>query len=113
MANVTRNWAFQTRISKPNGATYIGDSAEWVLETQSVNNSLTNLANFGVAQMGYAEWADFSSPAWIPFASSPDLEQDNLVDNFANNVRLATPAILNSTTIKYTWNSRGTRRAMP
>lgn len=112
LSNATKNWAFQNMVAKPSGAIFVGDSAEWIIETPTVNNKLTNLANFATAQMTFAEADDFFS-GWMGFGAEPNIKQDFLVDNFTNNVRLATPTAQGNYNINYTWNSRGTRVALP
>jgi hypothetical protein len=113
-SNLTGNWTLIDQLPKPGGSSFVGDSAEWIMETPSINHQLSNLANFGSVQMTYAEAVDFSSnSSWVPFGYEPLVETVHLVDTFSNNIPLMTTSIVNADTIRYNWSAGGSRARNP
>jgi len=51
ITNLTRNVAFMGPIARPSGATFVGSSAEWIMERPTVNGSVGMLANYGSVTM--------------------------------------------------------------
>jgi hypothetical protein len=56
----------------PNGTTFVGSSAEWIMERPAVNNNLTDLSDYYFASMRGAYAYQSSSSTWVVFSNVPN-----------------------------------------
>jgi hypothetical protein len=72
--NITAGTYTTPFTTAPAGATFVGNSAEWVMERPTVGGSLADLSDYGVTTMCGAYVWQPSSTSWKVFNQVPGFE---------------------------------------
>jgi hypothetical protein len=76
VSNLTAGTGAVVGFNPPSGTTYVGDSAEWVLERPTINGSLADLPNVDAAYTGNEAWA--GSTIYYPGSSPANVTTYNI-----------------------------------
>jgi hypothetical protein len=112
IANLTKKVAVSGWFNQPSGTTFVGNSAEWIVEAPTVNGSLATIPNFGsVTLIDNAEGA-FTTNGFQGATSNWSTVYPGACDYgyviydismvSATNTVLVSPALSGISTIKYT-----------
>ena len=87
-------------ITAPSGTTLVGNSAEWIVERPSINNTPTSLSDFGVVY--FDECLAFCHGTGGRFVDNLN-SATPITMTGAGGAALSTPVIENSSVLKLTW----------
>jgi hypothetical protein len=102
LVNVTRGTTYSGNIARPSGTTFVGRSAEWIMERPTVNSTVAWLANYGgvlPVRVGSLAALVYGSSAVHTLATDFSIQ----VTMLNGTSTMSTVSMVNSQTEDFTW----------